>query len=90
MVAMARSNLAQAGLAEKVNIYESNVNRMSFEENSYDVVVSTGSIHHWKNPARGLDEIHRVLKPGGSALIYDVVSDTPRSVLKQNRREFGS
>jgi SAM-dependent methyltransferase len=34
--------------------------------------VSTLSLHHWPEPAHGLAEIHRVLKPGGEAWIYDL------------------
>jgi ubiquinone/menaquinone biosynthesis C-methylase UbiE len=52
-------------------------------------VVSTGSIHHWKKPETGLNEIYRILKPGGHALVYDLVSDTPKSVLREAAREFG-
>lgn len=89
MVAKAHGNIAQEGLSSKIEIHEGNANRMPFEEDVFDIIVSTGSIHHWKNPARGLDEIYRVLKPGGYALIYDIVSDTPRPVLKEAGREFG-
>lgn len=39
------------------------------ESNAYDVVVSFQVIEHIKNDLAYLEEIHRVLKPGGKALI---------------------
>jgi ubiquinone/menaquinone biosynthesis C-methylase UbiE len=89
MVTKARNNLARVGLANDVEIHIANVIQTPFEDDAFDVVVSTGSIHHWKDPMHGLDEIYRVLKPRGYALIYDIVSDTPRSILTETRREFG-
>ena len=41
------------------------------------------------DPTAALNEIHRVLKPGGLGLLYDLVSDTPRPVLKEMARESG-
>ena len=89
MVAKARKNIADAGLAGVIEVKEGNASRMPFAENSFDAVVSTGSIHHWKHPLAGLNDVHRVLKPGGYALMYDIVSDTPAPVLNEMRREFG-
>jgi ubiquinone/menaquinone biosynthesis C-methylase UbiE len=89
MVAKARKNLANAGLHEIIEVKEGNASAMPFSEDSFDTVVSTGSIHHWKEPTAGLNEIYRVLKPGGYALIYDIVSDTPASILRETAREFG-
>ena len=34
--------------------------------------MSTLSLHHWSDPASGLAETYRVLKPGGVARIYDL------------------
>ena len=42
-----------------------------FRAASFDVVVSTLSLHHWSDPAAGLAEIARVLRVGGRALIWD-------------------
>lgn len=89
MVAKARDNLADAGLSEAIKVEEGNVEHMSFADDSFDAVVSTGSIHHWKDPTAGLNEVHRVLKHEGYALMYDLVSDTPPSVIKETAREFG-
>ncbi len=63
--------------------------KLPFEDFLFDAVVSTGSIHHWNDPTAGLNEIYRVLRPGGCALLYDIVSDTPAEVLRQSGRDFG-
>lgn len=89
MVAKARENLAAAGLSEAIDVKEGNVDHMPFANDSFDTVVSTGSIHHWKHPTTGLNDVFRVLKPGGYALMYDLVSNTPPSILKETAREFG-
>ncbi|HKQ18059.1 MAG TPA: methyltransferase domain-containing protein, partial [Solirubrobacterales bacterium] len=41
-------------------------------DGSFDVVVSTLSLHHWSDPAAVFAEIGRVLRPGGVALVYDL------------------
>jgi ubiquinone/menaquinone biosynthesis C-methylase UbiE len=89
MVAKARKNMANAGLSDVIEIKEGNASHIPFSDGSFDTVVSTGSIHHWKNPTAGLNDVYRVLKHGGYALMYDLVSDTPASVLKETAREFG-
>jgi SAM-dependent methyltransferase len=42
---------------------------MPFPDNSVDLVVSRGSIFFWDDPVKGLQEVHRVLRPGGKAMI---------------------
>jgi SAM-dependent methyltransferase len=44
---------------------------LPFPDRSFDLVVSTLSMHHWADVPRGLEEIARVLEPGGRALIWD-------------------
>lgn len=39
---------------------------------TFDVAVSTLSLHHWTDPAAVFAEIARVLRPGGIALVYDL------------------
>jgi SAM-dependent methyltransferase len=38
---------------------------------SFDLVVSTLSMHHWADPTAGLAEIGRVLRPGARVLVWD-------------------
>ncbi len=42
-----------------------NAERLSFEDSSFDYVVSFNSFEHFSQPARVLDEMIRVLRPGG-------------------------
>jgi ubiquinone/menaquinone biosynthesis C-methylase UbiE len=89
MVARAFANVRKAGLAGVIDLKTGDATHIPYRDGLFDAVVSTGSIHHWKEPMRALNEIYRVLKHGGYALLYDVVSDTPQSVLKEAAREFG-
>lgn len=40
-----------------------------FDDGSFDHVYSIGCLHHTGNLARAIAEVHRVLKPGGKALV---------------------
>jgi SAM-dependent methyltransferase len=45
---------------------------LPFPDDSFDVVVSTLSMHHWTDPVAGLTEIGRVLAPEGRGVIWDL------------------
>lgn len=47
---------------------------LPFADASFDWVASRYSAHHWHDVGQALREVRRVLKPGGQALIIDVVS----------------
>jgi ubiquinone/menaquinone biosynthesis C-methylase UbiE len=89
MITKAKQNVAEAGLLEFVEIKLGSANNIPFPEQSFDIVVSTVSMHHWKQPEACLNEIYRVLKDNSYAIIYDLVSDTPKSTLSDIKREFG-
>ncbi len=89
MVKTARYNVYQAGMGDRVTVKEANVVEMPFPDNCFDIIVSTGTIHHWKDPIKGLNEVHRLLKNNCFALMYDIVSDTPGHILKEASQEFG-
>ena len=42
---------------------------LDFADNSFDVVYSHGVLHHTPDTARAIQEIHRVLRPGGRAVV---------------------
>lgn len=60
------------GLADRTSFTVADVAELPFADGQFDLVLSTLSLHHWADPARGLVEIRRVLIPGRTARIYDV------------------
>jgi ubiquinone/menaquinone biosynthesis C-methylase UbiE len=73
MVERAISLAANAGVADRVEFRVGDVASLPFADASFDAVVSTFSLHHWPDPAKSLEEIYRVLRPGGVVRIYGVV-----------------
>ena len=51
------------------NFQRENVERLSFDDNTFDIAYSWGVLHHTPVPAHGISEIYRVLKPNGRAII---------------------
>jgi SAM-dependent methyltransferase len=72
MLERAARRAAAAGLSERARFEVGDVGALPLPDGQFDGVVSTLSLHHWSDPVSGLDEIYRVLKPGGEARIYDL------------------
>jgi ubiquinone/menaquinone biosynthesis C-methylase UbiE len=74
MVDRARVNAGNATLVRELmpTFTVGDVASLPFPDASFDVVVSTLSMHHWDDRQVGLTEIGRVLKPGGRALVWDL------------------
>lgn len=62
---------------------QANIPPMPYEDNSFDSIVSFQVIEHIKEDVRYLKEIHRVLKPGGKALI-----STPNRIMTLSRNPW--
>jgi ubiquinone/menaquinone biosynthesis C-methylase UbiE len=73
MLLQARDRCAKAGLTN-VTFEQGNATALPFPDNSFDGVVTRLSIHHFDAPWLVLNEMFRVLKPGGKFVLADVVS----------------
>jgi ubiquinone/menaquinone biosynthesis C-methylase UbiE len=86
MLKYANARLAAANPALPWRISLADAERLPFEDASFDYVVARGLLHHLPNPQIGAQEIARVLRPGGTAVIVDpnrnIVSTIPRFLAK--------
>lgn len=90
MITQAQRNIEIYGKKDsRIEIRLAGANALPFADATFDRVVSTLSLHHWKEPIRGLSEAYRVLKVNGYALLYDLVSDMPKAVCEEVHAQFG-
>jgi SAM-dependent methyltransferase len=67
-VALMRERLKALELPEE-NAVQASVLELPFEDGAFDHVYSIGCLHHTGDLPRSVSEVHRVLKPGGRALV---------------------
>ena len=56
---------------KRIEFVEGRAEKLPLPNESATVAVAINSLHHWKNPAAGLAEVMRVLKPDGRLLVAD-------------------
>ena len=78
-VRIARANARQAGV--EVDFRHGNASAMPFPDDSFDFVVCRAAFKNFADPVGALNEVHRVLKPGGQASIYDLRPDASREAI---------
>jgi ubiquinone/menaquinone biosynthesis C-methylase UbiE len=71
MIARATAVAARGPAGHSVSFQVADVAALPFGDESVDLVVSSISMHHWADPAAGLRDVARVLRPGAQAWIYD-------------------
>jgi ubiquinone/menaquinone biosynthesis C-methylase UbiE len=70
LVDICRRNAIEAGV--QIDFRQGNVSDMPFQSNEFNFIICILAFKNFKEPVKALEEIHRVLKPGGKALIMDL------------------
>lgn len=71
MVNLAKKRIALNNLTGKIIAEVKDAQKLNYPDNSFDVVVSTFSLHHWSEPVKALSEFQRIVKPGGLMTVFD-------------------
>jgi ubiquinone/menaquinone biosynthesis C-methylase UbiE len=70
-VSVAREQAAESAVAARVSFERGDAEDMPFDDGSFDLVVSSNTLHLLKNPIKMFDEVLRVLSPSGRFIISD-------------------
>ncbi len=73
MLEKARSRCAKAGLLN-VDFRCGDAENLPFDDAQFDGVVTRLAVHHFADPQRALNEMFRVLRSGGTAVVVDITS----------------
>jgi ubiquinone/menaquinone biosynthesis C-methylase UbiE len=76
-VEIARENARKESVT--VDFQHGNASAMPFGDETFDLIVCRAAFKNFSQPLEALNEMHRVLKPGGRALIIDLRKDVPMS-----------
>lgn len=72
MLDLARQNVAQAGLADRVRLEKVDAKRTPFEDGSFGAAISNSIVHHIPDPAQCFAEMWRVTRKGGLLFVRDL------------------
>jgi len=73
LVEIAAENARTAGVS--VDFRMGNAAAMPFADESFDFIYCSAAFKNFTEPVKALDEMHRVLRPGGEAVIQDLRKD---------------
>ena len=74
-VEIAAKNARNAGI--RVDFHQGNASAMPFADQSFDFAYCSAAFKNFSQPLEALNEMYRVLRPGGAASIVDLCKDTP-------------
>jgi len=86
-IEIATSNAQRAGVS--VAFREGDASRMPFSEGRFDRVVCQAAFKNFRWPQAAVDEMCRVLRPGGTAHIQDMRHDASNAAIRNEVRGMG-
>jgi len=71
MIRKAIENAKRAGVRDRITFLVSTAAALPFPDDSFNLVISYASLHHWLEPVAVFNEVERVVKETGSVIIRD-------------------
>lgn len=87
MVELAHRNAVEADV--EVDFRRGNASAMPFADDSFDLLACSAAFKNFSEPHKALEEMYRVLRPGGTALVLDLRKDVTMSEIGKYFRAIG-
>ena len=73
MIGLGKKRIKEMGVEDRIRFIQGNVEDEGFMSSleKFDLVYSTFSLHHWKNPGQALELMVKAVKKNGTMLIFD-------------------
>lgn len=71
MLEVGRKKVEEQNLQNRIEMIQGDAENMPFEDNSFDVITVAFGVRNFENLEKGLNDIYRVLKPGGKFIILE-------------------
>lgn len=74
MMKIGEQKVEQIGLSDKISFQNQDCMALDLEDNSFDAAMIAFGIRNFENPDKSLQEILRILKPGGRLMILELTT----------------
>lgn len=71
MLAVGRTKIAEQSLIDRIELLDGDSENLQFEDATFDAVTVAFGVRNYENLRRGLEEMFRVLKPGGRIVVLE-------------------
>ena len=86
-VEIAKENARNAGV--KIDFRVGNASSLPFPDEFFDFIYCAAAFKNFAEPIKALDEMHRVLRPRGEAVVVDLRKDVPLDELETYLKQSG-
>lgn len=86
-VEIEKRNAEEAGVM--VDFQQGNASALPLPEQQFDFVICSAAFKNFREPLQALTEMHRVLRPGGAALILDMNHEATKEDIENELNKTG-
>lgn len=72
MMEVARRKVEERGIADNITFERQDATALTFADNSFEAVTAAFGVRNFEQIERGIEEMYRVLKPGGHLMILEL------------------